>query len=306
MIRHNRYLSGYMSGLLSLTLMFTAIPMPHIHAEDEADAQPAIEEAQLPAEDSAEPVPAVFIVTDFVDFDKNDDGSFKNMETQERYGKLTALPGTAADQLGLPEDLELTGYWEADGPEIASGYKMEDLEWKLKSDIGEVYSEASLPGEYVFQPDFEAYCSDGEHTDIDEIRLDESLKMLTVNVLIEAPEEAPIEDVSDDTVVEEPAVEEPVADIPVPDEIPAADDTAVEEPTVEEPVADIPVPDEIPAVDDGSVIISEAPDDSVNIFDQIDDSALTSESADTYGIPTDEPVAEPTPEPVAEPVPEPA
>ncbi|MDO4344769.1 MAG: hypothetical protein Q4C50_08210, partial [Eubacteriales bacterium] len=177
-----------LSCITALTLAFSSFPDTHVFAEVEV-----LESAEdIP---NVAEVPAIYIVTEFPEFKKNPDGTYTDSTIQQTYGSLSAVSGTAADDLGLPDDLTISGYWEVNGPEVpAEQFVLTDISWKLKSATGETYSEATPAGEYTFVPDLNAYVASQQamgNTTFDEIKMEENVSLLELKVTItaEAPEE---------------------------------------------------------------------------------------------------------------------
>lgn len=265
------------SGLLSFSLIMSMIPSVPAWAEDDFSEDISAEEAGLDAE--AEDSASIFYITKFPGFEKDEEGHFTDEQTKEKYGDLKAVPGTALDDLKLPEDLDLEGYWEADGPDVLSTLTLEKIDWKLKTDHPEeIYSESSPEGTYTFVPDYEAYVAEDES--LDDILLAEGVKDLTIDVII-APEESETE--SETQAAEEtsaPASEEQVQ----PADPAAGGDAVVTDPSVE-PDGTVPSDstEAIPeATGDTQADTSADGNGDINIFDTVDDSAIDASTQEEY------------------------
>ena len=197
MHKHNQLLAKCASGILSFSLIMSMFPsVPAWAEEDFSDDEYVDEETLDEAEAETEESSSVFYITKFVDFDKDSEGHFTNDQTKEKYGDLTSEPGTALEDLGLPENLNVEGYWESDGSDAISSMTLENIIWKLKSDTDEEYTEASPEGTYTFVPDYEAYVM--EYEDLDDLLLADGVKDLTIDVQIAAvPEETESESESE-------------------------------------------------------------------------------------------------------------
>lgn len=224
MKRRSELLAKSLSGLTALTLVFSSVPVAHIHAEDMEAVDQFDEDASI-----EEDISSIYTVTEFMDFQKDEEGNFINEETKTKYGSLKAKPGTALEDLGLPEDLIMNGYYEADGPDILTTLEILDVDWILKSDIGEMYSESTPEGEYKFIPDFDTYVLESEN--LDEIKLTEGLKLLEIPVTISAEEET--EAVQTETESTEPAPMETEYAEPTPAETEYAEQAPTETEYVE-------------------------------------------------------------------------
>ena len=266
------------SGLLSFSLIMSMIPSVPAWAEDDFSEDISAEEAALDAD--VEVPSSIFYITKFPGFEKDDQGHFTDEQTKEKYGDLKAVPGTSLEDLKLPEDLDLEGYWEADGPDAPSTLTLEKIDWKLKTDNPEeIYSESSPEGTYTFTPDYEAYVADDES--LDDILLAEGVKDLTIDVVI-APEEtgpettaetetaAPADDTqtqpADPSTDTEAVVTDPSA------EPAASDDTAATD-------SDITIPD---ATGDTTTDASANDNGDINIFDTVDDSVINASTQEEY------------------------
>lgn len=260
------------SGLLSFSLIMSMIPSVPAWAEEDFSEDISAEEAALDAD--VEVPSSIFYITKFSGFEKDEQGHFTDEQTKEKYGDLKATPGTSMEDLKLPEDLDLEGYWEADGPDAPSTLTLEKVDWKLKTDNPEeIYSENSPEGTYTFIPDYEAYVADDES--LDDILLAEGVKDLTIDVVI-APEET------------EPETAEPADDAQTQPADPSADAEAV----VTDPAAESAASDDTTAAD-GDITIPEAAGDTtadtsaddngdINIFDTVDDSVIDASTQEEY------------------------
>ena len=248
------------SGLLSFSLIMSMIPAVPAWAEDDYSEDEFIEEAALDTE--LEEGSSIFYITGFTGFEKDSEGHFTDDKTKEKYGSLEAVQGTFADDLGLPKTLELDGYWESDGSDVSTTLTLEDLTWKLKSDTEE-YTESSPEGKYTFVPDYEEYTA--WHDNIDEIRLADEVKDLTIDVTIVSEEETESET---ETVTE--AMTEAGTD------------------SVPESEASLPADTESEFQTESEVVIPDASTDTssengdINIFDNLDDSAINAENQEDY------------------------
>ena len=197
MHKHNQLLAKCASGILSFSLIISMFPSAPAWAEEDFSDDEYVDEETLDeAEAEAEESSSVFYITKFVNFDKDSEGHFTNDQTKEKYGDLTFEPGTALEDLGLPENLTVEGYWESDGSDAISSMTLENIIWKLNSDTDEEYTEASSEGTYTFVPDYEAYVM--EYEDLDDLLLADGVKDLTIDVQIAAvPEETESESESE-------------------------------------------------------------------------------------------------------------
>ena len=197
MHKHNQLLAKCASGILSFSLIISMFPSAPAWAEEDFSDDEYVDEETLDeAEAEAEESSSVFYITKFVNFDKDSEGHFTNDQTKEKYGDLTSEPGTALEDLGLPENLTVEGYWESDGSDAISSMTLENIIWKLNSDTDEEYTEASSEGTYTFVPDYEAYVM--EYEDLDDLLLADGVKDLTIDVQIAAvPEETESESESE-------------------------------------------------------------------------------------------------------------
>lgn len=266
------------SGLLSFSLIMSMIPSVPAWAEDDFSEDISAEEAALDAD--VEVPSSIFYITKFPGFEKDDQGHFTDEQTKEKYGDLKAAPGTSLEDLKLPEDLDLEGYWEADGPDAPSTLTLEKIDWKLKTDNPEeIYSESSPEGTYTFTPDYEAYVADDES--LDDILLAEGVKDLTIDVVI-APEETEPETTA------ETETAAPADDAQTQPADPSADTEAV----VTDPSAEPAVSDDTAATD-GDITIPDAAGDTttdasandngnINIFDTVDDSVINASTQEEY------------------------
>ena len=195
MHKHNQLLAKCASGILSFSLIISMFPSAPAWAEEDFSDDEYVDEETLD-EAEAEESSSVFYITKFVNFDKDSEGHFTNDQTKEKYGDLTSEPGTALEDLGLPENLTVEGYWESDGSDAISSMTLENIIWKLNSDTDEEYTEASSEGTYTFVPDYEAYVM--EYEDLDDLLLADGVKDLTIDVQIAAvPEETESESESE-------------------------------------------------------------------------------------------------------------
>ncbi|EET59392.1 LPXTG-motif cell wall anchor domain protein [Marvinbryantia formatexigens DSM 14469] len=165
--------------LMSLALAFSWVPAVSAEAPD---GEYTTESAQ-PEDDGT----SVFVITGFPELEKDSEGNFTDSSIQEKYGNLTAEPGTTLENLGLPVDLKVTGYLESDGPDAAKDTTFSQMVWKLKSDTGELYSESSPEGSYTFVPDFDKYLESGS-VSYDEIKLADDARTPSLTVTIAAPQ----------------------------------------------------------------------------------------------------------------------
>ncbi len=274
-------LTKSLSGLASLALILASTPTLQIYAE-ELPAEEAVLESEM-----EESIPSIYTVTEFLDFQKNAEGSFVNEETQTKYGSLTAEPGTSLDQLPLPAKLVLNGYWEADGSDVLTTLELTDFDWKLKSDIGEIYSESTPEGSYVFVPDLDSYAESSDS--IDAIKLAEGVKLLEIPVTIALPEAETTETAPPETEYAEPLPVETEYTEPAPAETeyiePAPSETEYIEPAPAETEYTEPAPSETeytePApseTDNGDILIVDDNGEDVapeeDIFSGLDDSIL--------------------------------
>ncbi len=185
--KHNLF-AKCASGILSFSLIMSMIPSIPAWAEDDFSDDEYVEEAAFDTE--LEESSSIFYITGFTGFEKDSEGHFTDDKTKEKYSHLEAVQGTFLDDLGLPEKLELDGYWESDGPDISSTLTLEDITWKLKSDTEE-YTESSPAGTYTFVPDYMDYTA--WHDDLDDIVLAENVKDLTIDVTIISEDESETE-----------------------------------------------------------------------------------------------------------------
>ena len=190
MHKHNQLLAKCASGILSFSLIMSMVPSVPAWAEEDFSDDGYIDEETLDEAEAEteEESSSIFYITKFTDFDKDNEGHFTNEQTREKYGDLKAEPGTALEDLNLPEKLTVEGYWESDGSDVISSMTLDNVIWKLKSDTDEEYTEASPEGTYTFVPDYEAYVM--EYEDLDDLLLADGAKDLTIDVQIAAvPEE---------------------------------------------------------------------------------------------------------------------
>ncbi len=278
MHRNHTLFAKCASGLLSFSLIMSMIPSVPAWAEDDFSEDISAEEAALDAD--VEVPSSIFYITKFPGFEKDDQGHFTDEQTKEKYGDLKATPGTSMEDLKLPEDLDLEGYWEADGPDAPSTLTLEKIDWKLKTDNPEeIYSENSPEGTYTFTPDYEAYVADDES--LDDILLAEGVKDLTIDVVI-APEETEAET----TAEEETAAPADEA------QVQPADGSSGDEAVVTDPAAE-PAASTDTGASDGDITIPEATGDTtadtsaddngdINIFDTVDDSVIDASTHEEY------------------------
>lgn len=274
MHKHNQLLAKCASGILSFSLIISMFPSAPAWAEEDFSDDEYVDEETLD-EAEAEESSSVFYITKFVNFDKDSEGHFTNDQTKEKYGDLTSEPGTALEDLGLPENLTVEGYWESDGSDAISSMTLENIIWKLNSDTDEEYTEASSEGTYTFVPDYEAYVM--EYEDLDDLLLADGVKDLTIDVQIAAvPEETESEsesetgseaDVSDGNV-------ESNDDVDLSDLVSDAQDSV----NVALDGSDSDAEDSDDATLDDSV--SDAED--VNIFDNLNDSLIDADNQEEY------------------------
>lgn len=259
------------SGLLSFSLIMSMIPSVPVWAEEEFSDDSVIEEAAFDTE--PEEISSIFYITKFTGFEKDSEGHFTDEQTKEKYGELKYVPGTSLSDLKLPEDLDLEGYWESEGPDVPALLTLEDITWKLKSDTGEVYSETSPEGTYTFIPDYEAYLLQDE--DLDDILLAEGVKDLTIEVTIateEAETELSISEEGDQSLPENSDSEDPSTEF------------LSDEPVIDNMIPEESIPDGIFPEQESEILIPEASEDmpseeaaehgEINIFDSIDDSVI--------------------------------
>ena len=186
--------------LMSLALAFSWVPGTLVSAEDLEGGYAA--EAAPAGDDTS-----VFVITGFPELETDSEGRFADSSIQEKYGNLAAEPGMSLDDLGLPEDLKVTGYLESAGSDAASETTLSQMVWKLKSDTGELYTENSPEGTYTFVPDFEKYLESGS-VSYDEIRLADGLRTPSIKVTVAAAQtEAPATEYTESTETDAPATE---------------------------------------------------------------------------------------------------
>ena len=149
----------------------------------------------------------MFVITGFPELETDSEGRFTDGSIQEKYGNLAAEPGMSLDDLGLPEDLKVTGYLESEGSDTASETTLSQMVWKLKSDTGELYTENSPEGTYTFVPDFEKYLESGSIS-YDEIRLADGVRTPSIKVTVAAAQtDAPATEYTENTETDTPASE---------------------------------------------------------------------------------------------------
>ncbi|MGI6017870.1 MAG: LPXTG cell wall anchor domain-containing protein [Marvinbryantia sp.] len=264
---------------LAVATAFSSVPSVPVHAE--------------------EGTPSVFIVTEFPEYKKLENGTYADEKIEKNYANLKAAVGTEQGNLGLPESITLSGYLEAEGPEFPTEYELLNLDWKLKSGTYEIYSTDIPAGSYAFVPDFEPYTSpdvaDGSIL-FDEIRLSEGVTLPELNVVLEdvTAETTPETPVPVETEFIEQTDATPETPVPVETEFIEQTDTTPETPVpvetefVEQTDATVDTePMTEPSTDantDDIIIIDEIVDtenlDDENIFDNIDDSILGDDSDD--------------------------
>ena len=291
MHKHNQLLAKCASGILSFSLIISMFPSAPAWAEEDFSDDEYVDEETLDeAEAEAEESSSVFYITKFVNFDKDSEGHFTNDQTKEKYGDLTSEPGTALEDLGLPENLTVEGYWESDGSDAISSMTLENIIWKLNSDTDEEYTEASSEGTYTFVPDYEAYVM--EYEDLDDLLLADGVKDLTIDVQIAAvPEETESEseseteseaDVSDGNVESNNDVDLSDLVSDAQDSVNAAldnsDSDAEDSGDVVLDGSDSDAEDSDDAILDGSVSDNE----DVNIFDNLNDSLIDADNQEEY------------------------
>lgn len=176
--------------LMSLALAFSWAPGIAVSAEG-LDGEYTSEAAPSANEDTS-----VFVITGFPELETDAEGKFVDTSIQEKYGNLTAEPGTFPEDLGLPENLKVIGYLESEGSDAATEVTLSQMIWKLKSDTGELYTESSPEGIYTFIPDFDEYLEKGSAS-YDEIKLADGVRTPSLSVTITAPQ--PEEPVTEST-----------------------------------------------------------------------------------------------------------
>lgn len=271
-------LTKCLSGLASLTLIASSVLSVPVMAEENLDdiGQTEFLEESGDTESIEEPL-AVYIITDFRDFHKTEEGKFEKEEIQNKYGEFSVLPGTSLEQLDLPDKIVLDGYWQADG--VAETLELSDVDWKLKSDIGEVYSEASPEGNYTFVPDLDAYLLTSESID-EFVMADDSVKLPEISLTVTALPETETQN-SGDTLED--------GNVPVPETSAEADPAADVSLDVEP--ADVPVDEEenifdgldnsiLDGSDSGDVVIYDGTDGNSADADIPTDAAVIDDSAD--------------------------
>lgn len=313
MRKHKLWISKCTSGLLSLSLILSGVLTLPVSAEEgiPEDGYDEVYDEEFPEGDGEdeEILPSIFVVTGFDKFEKDQEGKFLNEETAAKYGTLTALPGTPASELKLPEDLTLNGYWQAEGPELPATLTMVDMDWKLKSDTDEVYSESSPEGTYTFIPDYHLYVESAEG--IDDIVLAEGVKDLEITLTIASaaanPSEQPADSNTDDTALPDGSTDgsadvpgDGSSDIPADGSVDIPGDGSSDIPV--DGSADIPADSSSDIPTDGSVDIPvdgssdisaddstsldgiDNNDDSTDedIFSNLDDSMIDADNTQTY------------------------
>ncbi|MGN0355237.1 MAG: LPXTG cell wall anchor domain-containing protein [Muricoprocola sp.] len=277
MKRNTILISRCFSGLLTLSLIMNPIA---VYAEDGfMDEFPAEAESLEENVDNA-----TFIIDSFPDFQKDSDEIYIDEEIREKYSEIKAVPGTSMEDLELPEELVLEGYWESD-PEQMVTYHMEDLNWKLKSDTDEIYSESSPEGEYIFIPDYDDYVLN--HDDVDAFTLAENTKDLELKVTIVAKEASPENEDSldeeslslDDSSSEDEILMEGI-DVITEDFVPYEENTFTEETVVPDGSED-----SVPTDEKDSL-----PEE--NIFENLDSDVITEDSVEFYQPDEEEPQTE--------------
>lgn len=163
--------------LMSLALAFSWVPGIAVSAEGEYSTEAA----------SAADGTSVFVITGFPELETDAEGRFVDTNIQEKYGNLTVEPGTSLWNLGLPENLKVTGYLESEGSDTVSETTFSQMVWKLKSDTGELYSESSPEGTYTFVPDFDKYIENGS-VSYDKIKLADDVRKPSIKVTVAAPQ----------------------------------------------------------------------------------------------------------------------
>lgn len=277
MKRKPELLKKCLSGFASLALITASVPATPVFAEENPENIEQ-EQTDFSETESLETPSAIFVITDFIDFHKTQDGRFENEETQNKYGDLKVLPGTSLEQIDLPEKLIVDGYWQADGS--PSTLELADVDWKLKSDIGEIYSEASPEGTYTFIPDLDAYALTDEEID-GFILADETLELPEISLTVAAQPEPEVTDTSANVdpaigLPTEPQVEDSFiaednltnnGDISIPDNSDSLADTDAPSDN-----SDIIIPNDSDIQTNDDVLPTEPSGE--NIFDGLDDSVL--------------------------------
>ena len=289
MHKHNQLLAKCASGILSFSLIISMFPSAPAWAEEDFSDDEYVDEETLD-EAEAEESSSVFYITKFVNFDKDSEGHFTNDQTKEKYGDLTSEPGTALEDLGLPENLTVEGYWESDGSDAISSMTLENIIWKLNSDTDEEYTEASSEGTYTFVPDYEAYVM--EYEDLDDLLLADGVKDLTIDVQIAAvPEETESEseseteseaDVSDGNVEGNDDVDLSDLVSDAQDSVNVALDNSDSDDENSSDVALDGSDSDAEDSDDATLDDSVSDAEDVNIFDNLNDSLIDADNQEEY------------------------
>lgn len=291
MKRHNYSLHAKgLTWTLAIATAFSSVPSIPVHAEEDT--------------------PSVFIVTEFPEYKKLDDGTYADEDMRNKYSNLKAEVGTEQNKLGLPETITLNGYLEAEGPEFVSEYELLNLDWKLKSDAYAAYSTDLPAGSYAFVPDFASYTNpdvaEGEVL-FDEIKMEEGTRLPELTVVLEDssseadpltqdPSETDVitDDFTDDIPFDEELDDDAIEDGMIGDDIvddiiidddttddviiddDTADDVIIDDDTTDDAIVDDDTTDDVIVDDDTAddAII----DDGETIFDNIDDSILGGDS----------------------------
>lgn len=301
MRKHKLWISKCTSGLLSLSLILSGVLTLPVSAEEgiPEDGYDEVYDEEFPEGDGEdeEILPSIFVVTGFDKFEKDQEGKFLNEETAAKYGTLTALPGTPASELKLPEDLTLNGYWQAEGPELPATLTMVDMDWKLKSDTDEVYSESSPEGTYTFIPDYDLYVESAEG--IDDIVLAEGVKDLEITLTIASaaanPSEQPADSDADDTALLDGSTDgsaDGSADVPTDDftDMPEDGSSDISEDgfiditeddfsDADDDFLDSSADDSVPSDD---IIVDENNGTEEDIFSNLDDSLIDADQTQIY------------------------
>lgn len=173
-----------LAWLTAFNIVFSSVPGVPVYAEEMSD-----ESVEFIEEDV--PVSSVFVVTSFPDFAKNDSGEFAKEEIRNKYGSIKKEEGTSLDMLELPSSLTIEGHWEDSSADVSETYTLQGITWTLKSDSGEIYSEASPAGTYTFVPDLDEYLYAQDayaETFFDDLPLAENTKLPAITVEITVPQ----------------------------------------------------------------------------------------------------------------------
>ena len=285
MHKPNQLLAKCASGILSFSLIMSMIPSVPAWAEEDFSDEYVSEEILDGTEAVAEEdFSSIFYITKFTDFEKDAEGHFTNEETKEKYGDLKAETGTPLEDLNLPENLNVEGYWASDGSDVISSMTLENIIWKLKSDTGEEYTEASPEGTYTFIPDYEAYVM--EYDDLDDILLADGVADLTIDVQIIAASAETESETESETAVPDTNI----------DNTDTTDQSDTSAPETDADIIDLDQSEsDTSNTDDTSDDTDPADtsvDEDVNIFDNLDDSAIDASSQEDYKGSYEEPASE--------------